>query len=272
MSADDLVFEVIIKSITCRNMKSQSYPLVMEISGCTELTMYPKLTTICKLTYNKGKRIIFSQSSFSNIKTTFTVQSGCGDTTPKAACTFDFYEIYQANEDLTATIFDVEAGLDDVNGQRFGTLELSFQLFPYCDLQQIQQSKTIVKTASRSGSASRTLSRTESLRQSYTRPETAYTSRPDTARLYSTRPSTARTSTRSISTFAQRQPDPGAPTVPRLNIPNPPTSSRSRSESIYDRYMKQNAMWLGPHCSLHADDPSSSKSSARSKTSMSYVK
>lgn len=272
MTSEDLVFEVIVKSITCKNMKSQSYPLVMEISGSAEVTMYPKLTTICKLTYNKGKRIVFSQSTFSNIKTTFSVLNGCGDTGIKAACTFDFYEIYQANEDLTPTIFDVEAGLDDSNGQRFGTLELSFQLFPYIELQQAQQAKSIVRTVSRADSTTRSYSRTENFGKTYSRPETAYTSRPETARLYATRPSTARTSTRSITAYANRQPEPGAPTVPRLNIPNAPASSRSRSESIHDRYMKQNAMWLGPHCSLHADEPSSTRSSARSKTSLATTK
>ena len=34
MTSEDLVFEFFVKSISCRNVKSKSSPLVIEINGC----------------------------------------------------------------------------------------------------------------------------------------------------------------------------------------------------------------------------------------------
>ena len=246
MTSEDLVFEFFVKSISCRNVKSKSSPLVIEINGCAELIFSPKTTTICKITYNRGKRIIFNQTNFTNIKTTFTLQQGHGDTSVRASSTFDFYEIFQANNDLTPTVYNVEAGLDDPNGNRFGTLELSFQIFPYSELEDIQKSFTIIKTS--------------------TRPLTSRTATGRTTKFNVTGNTTSRTTVRSVANVTPRQPEPGAPTVPRLNIPTTPLSSRSCSSSIHERYMKRNEMWLGHHCSTRCDEPPSTRTSSRSST------
>lgn len=239
MTSEDLVFEFFVKSISCRNVKSKSSPLLIEINGCTEVIMTPKQTTICKLTYNKGKRIVFNQTNFTNIKTNFILQQGHGDTSVRASSSFDFYEVYKANDDLTPTVFNVEAGLDSPDGDRFGTLELSFQIFPYSELEAMQTTRSMSKASTRSHAKSS---------------------------LSSARSSTAKTSTiRSVANVTTRQPEPGAPTVPKLNIPSAPLSSRSStSSSIHERYMKRNEMWLGHHCSTRADEPPSSRLSTRS--------
>jgi hypothetical protein len=247
MNSDDLVFEFLIKSVSCRNVKNVSSPLVINITNCTEITVAPKSTTICKLTYNKGKRIIFNQTNFTNIKTNFTLQHGHGDTSTRATCSFDFYEIYKANDDSEPTVFNIEAGLDDVYGQRFGTLELSFQIFPLSEWESIQNTLALTKTATRVKTV---------------KMETLPSSTKSSSLRFSLR------SAGSSTSLTPRQNNLGEPTVPRLNLPSAPLSSRSAGGSIHDRYMKKNELWLGHHCSTRCDELSSS--STRTRSSMKF--
>lgn len=239
MSSEDLVFEFYVKSITCKNMKSISSPLCVNITGCQEIIWSPVTTTICKLTYNRGKRIVFNQTNFQDIKTDFILQQGHGDPTIRASCTFDFYEVYSSNDDDTPTVFNVEAGLNDPNGEPFGTLELQFQIFQYNEFESLM-------TARKKHKAS-------------TRPSTSL----NTARVSFT----ARSQTATVLSAARtpRNTEPGTPVVPKLklNSTSVPTSARSYGGStIYDRYLNKNQMWLGTRASTHID-PGSARSSTR---------
>ena len=69
----------------------------------------------------------------------------------------------------------------------------------------------------------------------------------------------SRSSIRNVAEISPSQPEPGAPTVPRLHISGSQTP-RPMNNSIYDRYLKRNEMWLGHHCSTRLDEAASSRS------------
>ena len=62
--------------------------------------------------------------------------------------------------------------------------------------------------------------------------------------------------------------DPADPVIPRLKIPS---TSRSITSSIHERYLKKNELWIGNHSSTHTETPRSTRSSA-SKANLNFTK
>lgn len=271
MNSEDLVFEFYVKYVTCKNLKCKSYPLVITMTGCPEIQIPPRQTTICKLTYNRGKRIIFNQTNFQNIKTDFVLQAGHGDTDPVASVSFDFHEIYMANENSeNPAVFNVEAGLSDPYGVKFGTLYLVFQILTYGEYEDISTMKVsprhvTISTSRSSRVPSRVLS---SLSSSASTPRVIVSKS-----LHETPVRSSQQITPVISKipFTQQQ-SYSARNVTISNKSKKSTAS-AKGSSIHDRYMKKNEMWIGTHFSTRADPDNlfSSRLSSRSRDSKSHI-
>lgn len=239
----EFILEFVVHHITCKNVSVKSSPLAVTLAGCPDIILNAKTTTVCKITYNKGKRVSFSHHHLANLNASFVLVQGHGDPTIRATCSFDFYELIQNNVDSNVpTVINLEVGMDSPDGERFGVLFLSFQVYPASELEEIQ-SKAQSKL---------------SLRNSRPTTPRANNSQNRESKRISVRPATSRTSKSVKDTLV----------VPELQI-QAPLSSRSAISSIHERYMKKNELWIGHHCSTHADEVrqrrySSSRLSVRS--------
>lgn len=224
----EFILEFVVHHITCKNVSVRSSPLAVTLPGCPDIIFNAKSSTVCKIAYNKGKRVSFSHYHLINLNSSFVLIQGHGDPTIRATCSFDFYELLQNNSDGTVpTVVNLEVGMDSPDGERFGVLFLSFQIYPASELVEIQ-SKAQSKLSTRGSKA--------------TTPRAITSQSRDTKRI-SVKPTTPRSST-SVK---------NGNLVPELQIPSQ-LSSRSAISSIHERYMKRNELWIGHHCSTHADE------------------
>ena len=230
----EFVLEFVIHSISCRNTAVRSSPLVVSVPGCPDLTLNAKSATVCKITYERGKRISFSHSHLLNLKVSFVLVQGHGDSTVRASCSFDFFEIMASADEQVATVYDVEVGMDKPGGERFGVMSCSFQVIPASEFK-----------SGNFGYPS-TRPRTE---RSIPRPTTSMSSKttgsvPVKKVIAVRKQGDNRTTSALLSARSMFVPD--------LNLA-PPSSRSLQVSSIHERYMKKNERWLGNHCSTHSD-------------------
>ena len=266
----DYVLEFIVHHISCKNTSVRSSPLIITMPGCIDIVLNAKNSTVCKITYEKGKRLSFSQSHLINLKASFILVQGHGDPTIRAQCGFDFFELTSATEDPVPIVYQVEIGMDKPNGERFGIMYCTFQLMPVYEYRQSQSLNSKTRMSTRASSKLKTprkinVSKEEKLIQSRTTPQNS---------LYGLRP-------QKTYQFANYQTQQGSwqqqTLVPETPINFKMTSSSSKNSfsksksrlgsSIHERYMKKNELWLGHHCSTQAEDKSTKRTLSISRAS-----
>lgn len=136
----DFVLEFVVNFITCRNFNAMACPLSVTIPGCPPIELNPKKTSMTKLTYEKGKRLIFQHSRLLDLKVLFELRAGHGNTTVRGKCSFDFFEICDKITENNPTIYEVDVTMLRSDQSRFGVLNCSFQIFPYREYEEIKQS------------------------------------------------------------------------------------------------------------------------------------
>ena len=218
---EDFVLEFIIKNISCKNIHSQSSPLLININGCEEVLISPKNATICKIFYNKGKRFIFHDCNLIDLTTKIFLINGFGDHSIRASCSFNFLEIINNNlKNINPIIYQLEIGMDSSEGFRFGFLTLNFQFYQLKELNFIKKTYFII-------------------------PENSL--------------NTTRSEIKSLSSRSQNKKDSTLPIIPKLDIPS--ISTRNTNSSIHERYMKKNELWIGTHSSTKLSSTRSSSKS-----------
>jgi hypothetical protein len=208
--------------------------------------MNPRNATIGRITYERGKRITFSHSHLTNLKAVIHVVLGHGDQSLRAFCSIDFFSLSSAGDDRIPTIYDVDIGMDRPTGERFGILNLSFQLMP---LREFQEAVGV---------------------SVYNTPRIVKFHAP--SELAPVRASPAPTKKISVSRQDGARPPPASARVVHVNEPSQQQqhSGRSTLSSIHERYMKKNELWMGHHASTHADGDSrrTASRSAHSRSSL----
>lgn len=233
----EFVLEFVVHSIACRNTAVKSSPIVVSLPGCVDITLNAKSATVCKITYERGKRISFSHSHLLNLKASFVLVQGHGDSTVRASCSFDFFEIMQAADEQVPTVYDVEIGMDRPGGERFGVMYCSFQVIPTSEFKTV----TLIYPSLKTNKTERGIPRPAT---SATRPRSFTTKKAVTIQ---------RQADISASRTTSAVPTMRTACVPDLTLQTPPSSRSMQLSSIHDRYMKKNEMWLGPHCSTHSE-------------------
>lgn len=251
----EFVLEFVVHSITCKNTSVRSSPLVITLPGCPDIVLNAKSASVCKIIYEKGKRISFTHSHLVNLKASFILVRGHGDPTIRSACSFDFFELTSATDDSIPIVYEVEVGMIRPNGGFFGLLNCSFQIMPTYEYKQAIQ------------------------------PHSTRTLTMNTTRSYSKTQTPRKLSSRQITVKQQTTlQTPRSGTLQRTDIPDLSLSKNlsgrisSRSNlngSIHERYMKKNERWIGTHLSTYNDDQRpkrtvsvSRNSSSRSKKSI----
>lgn len=136
----DFVLEFVVNFITCRNFNAMACPLSVTIPGCPPIELNPKKTSMTKLTYEKGKRLIFQHSRLLDLKVVFELRAGHGNTSVRGKCAFDFFEISDKITENNPTVYDVDVTMLRSDHTRFGVLNCAFQIFPYREYEEIKQS------------------------------------------------------------------------------------------------------------------------------------
>lgn len=135
----DFVLEFIVNYVTCRNFNAMACPLSVTIPGCPPIELNPKKTSMTKLTYEKGKRLIFQHSRLLDLKVVFELRAGHGNAAVRGKCSFDFFEISDQITENNPTIYEVDVTLLRSDQSRFGVLNCSFQIFPYREYEEIKK-------------------------------------------------------------------------------------------------------------------------------------
>ncbi|OHT07304.1 hypothetical protein TRFO_24561 [Tritrichomonas foetus] len=262
----EFILEFVIHHITCKNTSVRSSPLIVTLAGVPDIVLNAKNATVCKISYEKGKRVSFSHSHLLNLKASFVLVQGHGDPTIRATCSFDFFELTSSADEPTPVVYDVEIGMDKPTGERFGIMNCTFQLMPVYEYKQNIQSQTRFRTSSattpRNGlKTPRKISLKD--QQSPRQPQKLYQQSPQSTSLQFSPHQTQ---------YSQQQ-----PYVPEIPIPqkNTTTSFASRSNlggSIHERYMKKNELWLGHHCSTHSEETRPKRTVSVSRASSSRSK
>lgn len=250
----EYILEFVVHYISCVNTSVQPYPLIITLAGFPDILLNAKSATVCKINYEKGKRVSFSYSHLFNLKASFMLQKSHVDPTIVASCSFDFFELTSSADE--PIIYNVEIGMDKSNGERFGMLNCTFQLMPPEELIQNMRNRF----------------RTSTLQT----PRTAKTPRKLTGNKL---PQSPRQHTQ--NQFLQQQTQSYVPdiqltqTQTQVQTQNQPLTKRAcRSAiggSIHERYMKKNELWIGHHCSTHSEEQrpkrtvSVSRATSRSK-------
>lgn len=273
----EFVLEFVIHNVVCKNTTVRSSPMVVSLPGCPDITLNAKSATVCKITYEKGKRVSFSHSHLLNLKASFVMVQGHGDQTIRASCSFDFFEIVSSADEQVATVYDVEIGMDKPGGDRFGIMNCSFQLMPAYEFESLGQvypsSRPTTARISRQSSLSQTRSAVTTSRgipaSGLSSSRGIATGGAATSRTASSarRISVSRAETPRDKTTTTRQ----TPYIPELNL-QAPLSSRSQVGSIHERYMKKNEMWIGNHCSTHSETDKRSRFGSRTSSRQSTAR
>ena len=232
IARSEFVLEFVIHNIMCRNTSVRSSPLIVSVPGCPDLTINAKNATVCKISYERGKRISFSHSHLLSLKVSFVLVQGHGDSTVRASCSFDFFEIMSSADEQVPTVYDLEVGMDKPGGERFGVMSCSFQVIPAAEFKKINVATT----------------RPRSDRSQVPRPTTSMSSKTTGAIPVKKGISVKRQDERTTSAVLSAR----TMFVPDLNLA-PPSSRSAQVSSIHERYMKKNERWLGNHCSTHSD-------------------
>jgi hypothetical protein len=225
----EFVLEFVVRNVSCRNTSVRSSPLMISLPGCPSLILNARTATIGKITYERGKRATFSHSHLSNLQVLIHLLSGHGDQAIRASCSVDFFNIASVSDDRIPTVYDVDVGMDRPNGDRFGILNIAFQLMSLREFNDLfsptQITPRVVKLhVSTDGT--------------------------------SAKPSQAAVKRISISKQEPSQAPSGATKSARGPDLSRPVSSRAAISSIHERYMKRNELWIGHHTSTHADGDS----------------
>ncbi|KAK8888032.1 hypothetical protein M9Y10_039092 [Tritrichomonas musculus] len=252
MSNDsEYILEFVVHYISCVNTSVQPFPLIITLAGFPDILLNPKSATVCKITYEKGKRIGFSYSHLLNLKASFMLEKSYVDPTIIATCSFDFFELTSSADE--PIIYDVEIGMDKPNGERFGMLSCTFQLMPSEELIQSLQNRF----------------RTSTLQT----PRTTKTPRKITGNKLTQSPRQPSSQSQFYqqtqihqqqNQFYQQQ---NQPYVPEIQITQTQSQSPTQTQSlpkktsrsalggsIHERYMKKNELWIGHHCSTHSEE------------------
>ncbi|KAK8887598.1 hypothetical protein M9Y10_038649 [Tritrichomonas musculus] len=248
----EFVLEFVVHTITCKNTSVRSSPLVITLPGCPDIILNAKSASVCKITYEKGKRISFTHSHLVNLKASFILVRGHGDPTIRSACSFDFFELTTANDDSVPLVYEVEIGMIKPNGSFFGMMNCTFQIMPTYEYKQALQ-----QTSSRSSVLNTT--------RSYSKTQTP---RKITSRQISVKAQTSTLQTPRSGNFQTQRND-----IPDLSLSknlSAKLSTRSTlNGSIHERYMKKNERWIGPHLSTVSEDQRSKRTVSVSRNSSS---
>jgi hypothetical protein len=208
----EFVLEFVVRHVVCRNTAVQSSPLIVTLPGCLPVTLNCRSATIATITLGQVKRVTFGHSHLLNLKTSFVLVHGHGDPSVRASCSFDFFANSSCPDDATPFVYNVEIGMDRPDGDRFGVLNIVYQLMPLSDFEELM-SHPIAPRNSVPGQHS-----------------------PPTS------------PGRRISVTKRRSP--GRSPRSRASGVELPSLSPTGS-SIHDRYLRRNELWIGTHSSTH---------------------
>ena len=140
----DFVLEFVVNHITCRNFNAMKCPLSVKIPGCPPIELNPKQATMTKLTYEKGKRLIFKHARLLDLNVVFQLLSGHGNLSIRGKCSFDFFEICDKITENDPTVYQIDITMERSDHSRLGVLNCQFQIFPYREYEEIRGQPRVI--------------------------------------------------------------------------------------------------------------------------------
>ncbi|OHT08883.1 hypothetical protein TRFO_22472 [Tritrichomonas foetus] len=143
--SDSFVLEFIIDSIKCKNLNAMNSPLHITFPKVPPIILEPKNVTLTKISYQKGKRLIFKHDNLLDLNAQFLLRSGHGNLAVRGKCTIDFFEVCQ-HVGENAPVYQVDIAMNRPDGSRLGVMSFSFQIFPYQEyVFSVDNQKAIIK-------------------------------------------------------------------------------------------------------------------------------
>ena len=142
---DSFVLEFIIDSITCKNLNAMTSPLYINFPKLSPIILEPKSVSLTKITYMKGKRLLFKHDNLLDLNAQFILRSGHGNLSTRGKCRIDFFEICR-NVAENSPVYMVDITVNRPDGSRLGVMSFSFQIFPYQEyVFSVDNQKAIIK-------------------------------------------------------------------------------------------------------------------------------
>lgn len=125
----DFVLEFVVSHITCKNLNAASSPLWIKIPACTPIELNPKSVTMTKITYEKGRRLLFCHDRLLDLNSIFELHFGHGNPQVRGSCSVDFFEVSNGIDELEKKVYDIDVAMQRPDRSHFGILHMTFQLF-----------------------------------------------------------------------------------------------------------------------------------------------
>lgn len=139
MNGREFVLEFVVSHISCKNLKAANSPLIIKIPGCAPIELSPRTVTLTRISYEKGKRLIFGHERILDLNTKFELLLGHGNPQVRGKCQIDFFEVAKRIDEKERTIYEIESAMQRPDGSHLGVLYLTFQIFPVREFEEIRQ-------------------------------------------------------------------------------------------------------------------------------------
>lgn len=140
----EFVLEFVVSHITCKNLNAASSPLSIKIPSCTPIELDPRTVTLTKITFEKGRRLIFAHDRLLDLKSVFELRVGHGNPQVRGSCSVDFFEVSNGIDEGSKTVYDIDVAMQRPDRSHFGILHLTFQIFTLRELEEARKQPTLV--------------------------------------------------------------------------------------------------------------------------------
>lgn len=132
----EFVLEFLVSHITCKNLNAASSPLFIKVPTCAPIEMDPRTVTLTRITFEKGRRLIFAHDRLLDLNSTFELHFGHGNPQVRGSCSVDFFEVSNGIDENAKKLYDIDVAMQRPDRSHFGILHLTFQIFTVRELEE----------------------------------------------------------------------------------------------------------------------------------------
>ena len=141
----EFVLEFMVSHITCKNLNAASSPLWIKIPALVPIELTPRAVTLTRITYEKGRRLLFCHDRLLDLNSIFELHFGHGNPQVRGTCSVDFFQVSNGIDENEKKVYDIDVAMQRPDRSHFGILHLTFQLFTRRELVEAQTPKKVQK-------------------------------------------------------------------------------------------------------------------------------
>ena len=132
----EFVLEFMVSHITCKNLNAAGSPLWIKIPALVPIELTPRAVTLTRITYEKGRRLLFCHDRLLDLNSIFELHFGHGNPQVRGSCSVDFFEVSNGIDENAKKLYDIDVAMQRPDRSHFGILHLTFQIFTVRELEE----------------------------------------------------------------------------------------------------------------------------------------